>query len=251
MMRIWVLFLSTAVFAQTTYKPEDVGAGGQLFRANCAVCHGVNGDGVPGIDFGRGQFRRAASDDDIVRILRNGIAGTAMPPANIPEFQARYIVAYLRSQADEFVHNSTSAGDISRGKAISEGKGGCLACHRVRDKGSRAGPDLSEIGAYRRSGELERSILEPDAEILPSNRTVRAITSDGAAITGRLLNQDTFSIQLIASDERLISLSKSTLREWSFLEKSPMPSYREKLNAEEMTDLTKYLVSLKGSRNKP
>jgi mono/diheme cytochrome c family protein len=98
MRRIWALIFATgAVFGQGAYKPEDVAAGGQLFRANCAACHGPNGDGVPGIDLVRGQFRRASSAEDIIRILRNGIAGTAMPPANIPEFQARYIVAYLRS----------------------------------------------------------------------------------------------------------------------------------------------------------
>jgi putative heme-binding domain-containing protein len=251
MIRICILiFAAGAMFAQNSYKPEDVAAGGQLFRANCAACHGPNGDGVPGIDLGRGQFRRASSDDDIVRILRNGIAGTAMPPANIPEFQARYIVAYLRSQAEEFTHNVSSGGDASHGEAIFDGKGGCLQCHRVRGKGSRAGPDLSEIGAYRRSSELERSILDPDAEILPSNRTVRTMTSDGAIIEGRLLNQDTFSIQLITSDEKLINLSKPNLREWKVLTQSPMPSYRDKLSSQELADLTNYLVSLKGRRNK-
>jgi putative heme-binding domain-containing protein len=113
------------------------------------------------------------------------------------------------------------------------------------------GPDLSEIGAYRRYSELTRSIVDPDAEILPSNRTVYAVKNSGTTIVGRLLNQDTFSIQLITSDEQLMNLSKSELRKWDFAANSPMPSYRGKLNSQELADLTNYLVSLKGRRNKP
>jgi len=243
-----VVFAANALLGQHPYKPEDVAAGGQLFRANCAVCHGANGDGVPGIDLARGQFRRASSDEDIVRTLRNGIPGTAMPPADIPEFQARYIVAYLRSQAAEAVRNTSSGGNAARGEGIFQGKGGCLECHRVMAKGSRVGPDLSEIGVYRRSSDLERSILDPNDEILPANRSIRAVTTDGKIVTGRLLNRDTFSLQLMTSHEQLISLPKSDLREFEVLVQSPMPSYREKLSSGELADLISYLVSLKGSK---
>jgi hypothetical protein len=51
---------------------------------------------------------------------------------------------------------------------------------------------------------------------------------------------------LIDSKEHLVSLDKSNLRELTFLPNSPMPSYRDKLSAVELTDLVSYLVSLKG-----
>jgi hypothetical protein len=66
--------------------------------------------------------------------------------------------------------------------------------------------------ALRRTIELERSLLDHDAEVLPPNRFVRTVARDGTAVTGRLFNQDTFSVQLIDSQERLISLNKSNLR---------------------------------------
>jgi putative heme-binding domain-containing protein len=119
----------------------------------------------------------------------------------------------------------------------------------VKDTGSRLGPDLTEIGAVRRMVELERSVVEPDAEILPQNRFVRLVTSKGVTISGRLLNQDTFMVQLIDSQERLLSFQKSSLKEYTFVEKSPMPSYQDKLNARELADLVSYLVSLKGIDN--
>jgi hypothetical protein len=93
---------------------------------------------------------------------------------------------------------------------------------------------------------LETSILDPDAEIASNNRTVRVVAPDGSTITGRLLNQDTFTVQMIDSRERLLSFSKADLREFSFVRKSPMPPYRGKLSGEELADLIEYLMSLKG-----
>ena len=71
---------------------------------------------------------------------------------------------------------------------------------------------------------------------------------DGTKLTGHLLNQDTFSIQLLDARERLLSVEKSNIREYTYLKTSPMPSYRETLSAEEIGDLVTYLVSLKGER---
>ena len=94
--------------------------------------------------------------------------------------------------------------------------------------------------------DIERSIVNPNAEILAENRYVRAVMRDGTTITGRILNEDTFSLQLIDSHENLVSLSKANLREYSFLKNSPMPSFRGKLSADELADLVAYLASLKG-----
>jgi len=239
------LAATALLFAQAPHDPADVELGARLYQGNCALCHGQHGDAVAGVDLGRGKFRQAQSDADLIRIMKNGIAGTPMPPANLTDFQAGEIVIYLRSAAAEAVRNSNSRGDAARGRAILEGSGRCLTCHRVRDKGSRVGPDLTEIGSLRRSAELETSVLDPDAEVLPQNRYVRLVTKDGAAITGRLLNHDTFSVQLIDSRERLLSVTKSDLREFSMLKSSSMPSYRGKMNAQELADVVAYLVSLK------
>src|SRR5947207_12496256 len=123
-------------------------------------------------------------------------------------------------------------------------------CHQVTAIGSRVGPDLTFIGAQRRAVELRRSLVEPDAEIIPANRQLRVVTREGATIMGRLLNQDSFTLQLLdAKDEKLKSFAKSNLREFAFVEKSPMPSYKDKLSAQELADIISYLASLKGQAN--
>jgi putative heme-binding domain-containing protein len=234
-----------SLLAQHSFTPIDVEDGGRLFRANCTICHGAQGDGVPGIDLMHGKFRHAKDDDDIAAIIRSGIPGTAMPPNNFTDFTALTIVAYLRSMAAATA-TTTSGGDSGRGKAIYDGKGNCVSCHRIRGVGTRTGPDLSEIGNLRLAGELERSLTDPDAEVLPQNRHFRAVTKDGATITGTILNEDKYSVQLLDSNNRLVSLKRSNLRESAFIEKSPMPSYKDKLTHQELSDLVSYLASLKG-----
>src|SRR5439155_26599477 len=107
-----------------------------------------------------------------------------------------------------------------------------------------APPSATEVVAR-----IERDLMDPDGEISPSNRTFRAVLKDGSTVSGRLLNLDPFSVQLFDSKERLLTLQRSELREFAPI-KSPMPSYRDKLTAQEQSDLLAYLVSLKGQVTK-
>src|ERR1700681_3294610 len=173
-----LLLTIPALQAQHSYTPADIQEGGRLFRANCVLCHGPEGDQVPGIDLGHGRFRQTYSENALIKIIQNGIAGTGMPPNNLQDFQAEIVVAYLRSIATSG-REVTGNGDAKQGKAIFEGKGNCLSCHRVYSVGSRVGPDLSDIAALRRSVEINQSLLEPNAEVLPQNRYYRALTKQG------------------------------------------------------------------------
>ena len=75
---------------------------------------------------------------------------------------------------------------------------------------------------------------------------MRAVTKDGKVITGRRLNEDTYSVQLIDSQERLVSLAKADLKEYAVIKTSSMPSYRDKLSAQELADVVAYLLTLNG-----
>jgi putative heme-binding domain-containing protein len=233
------------LLAQHEYTPADIQEGQRLFRDNCVLCHGPEGDQIPGIDLSHGKFQQTYSEDTLVRIIEDGKPGTPMPPSNLRDSQAAVVLAYLRSIGSSG-HTAPIHGDAARGQAIFEGQGGCRQCHRVGANGSRVGPDLSDIGGLRRTVELERSLLEPNEEVLPQNRFYRAVTKQGQTITGRLLNIDTFTVQILDSSEHLVSLHRTDLRESGFIENSPMPSYRGKLSSEQLADVVTYLGSLKG-----
>ena len=242
---ILVLILALLpVAAQERYLSSDVEAGSRLYRSNCYACHGPEGASIPGVNFQRGQFKRAASDDDLFRIIASGIPGTAMPPTAVNDGARLALVAYLRSMQSAM--RATGSGDPARGKVLFEGKGGCTSCHRINGTGSRVAPDLSDVGAIRTAAYIERSILEPQESILPEHKFVRLVTLQGTTISGRRLNEDTHTIQIIDLDQRLISYLKSDLREITLLNTTMMPSFRGKFTPGEMADLVTYLLSLKG-----
>ena len=89
--------------------------------------------------------------------------------------------------------------------------------------------------------------MDPNATVSNTNRYVLLSLKDGSAVSGKLLNQDTFAIQILDYRESLKSISRSTVRDVVF--KSPMPSYREKLSLQELADVVSYLATLKGQTN--
>ena len=230
--------------AQHGYTQVQVDNGGRLYQASCATCHGPKGDTVRGVALMSGKFSRATSDEELVKIILGGIPGTAMPPNTYTETEAGMIVAYLRSVGG--AGGLATTGDPARGKAAFDGRGRCQSCHGAGGSGSRTAPSLADVGAVRTPAEIERSIVDPSAELHPDFRVVRAVTKSGETITGRLLNQDSFSIQLLDSNERLRGLQKSDLRESAILSTSPMPSANGTLSAAEVADLVAYLSTLRG-----
>src|SRR5438132_10734047 len=229
------------------YSQADVEAGFNLYNANCITCHGANGDSIPGVNLRTNQFRRVATDADLNRLIQTGIPGTAMPPGRDTAAALAGLVAYIRSMRD-FDSIAPGRGDAVHGQTIFEEKGNCTNCHRVNGKGSRVAPDLSDIGAIRAPDVLERSLTDPTASMLPLNRSVRAVTRGGTVITGRRLNEDTYTVQLIDMNENLVSLTKADLREYTVLKTSTMPSYKDKLTSAELDDVVAYLRTLRGSR---
>jgi putative heme-binding domain-containing protein len=252
-----VVVIAAVIGAQEhSYTQADIENGSRLYQSSCAGCHGPSGDMVPGIDLLRNQFRRATSDTEIVRIIQMGIPGTTMPPSSFTETQAATIVAFLRAAAPASGFGlgrgggvaAVPRGDMAKGRAIFAGKGECGTCHRVNGAGPRVAPELTDIGTIRQPQELQEKILEPSRNVRPGNRTADIVLKNGTTISGRLLNQDTFTVQVLDSRERLVSVPRTDVRDFTVRRESPMPPYRDRLTADEVTDLVAYLVSLKGLR---
>jgi putative heme-binding domain-containing protein len=250
MWAVWVFLVAGGPLAAqnpvSRYAPADIQYGSRIYTAQCALCHGPTGDLIAGVDLGSGRFRRAiSSDNDLRGVITNGIAGTAMAGFKFDASELTMIVAYLRNMRD-FDSRLATLGEASRGRAVFEGAGNCGSCHRVDGKGPRVAPDLSDIGALRAADGLQKALLDPSGSILPGNRSVRAVTQDGKVISGRRLNEDTHTLQLIDEQERLVSLVKADLREYTVIRASAMPSYKEKLSSQELADMVAYLLTLKG-----
>ena len=232
-------------FADHRYTSEAIEAGSRVYVADCALCHGRGGGDVDGVDIRRGIFRNASSDEDLRRVITTGIDNGRMPAFDLQPFELDGVVAYIRAGFDPN-GVAVKVGDAERGRALFEGRGDCASCHRVHGQGPRTAPDLSEIGAIRTPAVLQRTLLDPSAALLPINRPIRAVTRSGETIRGRRLNEDTYTVQLIDSEERLRSLVKADLVEYE-VSRTPVMEPTT-LSSEEVADLIGYLLSLRGLR---
>ncbi|MEO2197022.1 MAG: c-type cytochrome [bacterium] len=227
------------------YEQADIEFGARLYNTNCVRCHGESGGEVAGVDLRGGTYARAESDFELMRLIRTGIQGTAMPPNDFSQSELTGIVSYLRTMRDVDL-STVTLGDETRGRGLFAGKGACASCHRVGRNGRRTAPDLTDIGAVRTAANLQASLLDPTGSMLPVNRPVRAVLADGTVLNGRRLNEDTYTIQLIDENERLRSLDKAELRELAAGTTSPMAPATDVLDEQEVADVLAYLLSLKG-----
>ena len=228
----------------TEYDPADIEYGLSVYRSQCVTCHGDTGDGIAGVDLRSGQFRRAASDRDLRGLISNGIPDTGMLAFDLDTAEMTGIIAFLRNPNYEV--DAVTLGDAGRGQTLFEGRGDCLSCHRVQQRGPRGSPDLTAIGTARPPSALRRSLLDPTGTMRPIDRPVELVTDEGERVNGRRLNEDTYTVQIIDDQGRLRSFDKDRLQQFTVGTESPMPSYADLLDEQELADVLAYLVSLKG-----
>lgn len=225
------------------YTSEAIEAGSRVYTQQCALCHGPQGDLIDGVNLRRGQFRTAQSDTDLVSVITEGAAEGRMPAFDLRAEEMNGVIAYIRAGFDPD-GVAVKIGDPVRGKALFEGEGECADCHRVNGVGPRTAPDLSSIGAIRTPASLQRNMLDPATALLPINRPVRLVTRNEETIVGRRLNEDTYTVQVLDSNERLRSLRKSDLISYEI---SDEPSKQATtLSSDEVADVIGYLLTLRG-----
>ena len=245
------VFAAAAAAAGTKPKEKlpgsraDLATGKKLFENQCARCHGPQGEGGSGPVLARPRLGRAPDDAALIKVLSDGIRGTEMPGANsMSEREVRQVAAHVRTLGK--VQMKPVPGNAAHGAEVYRGKGGCANCHAMKGDGGISGPDLAGIGEKRSAAYLKESLVTPEAALPDGYMLVTVSAKDGKSATGIRANEDSFSIQVLDSSGRVHSFWKSDLTEVKTLKgKSPMPSYKEKLSDEELTDLVAYLSSLK------
>jgi cytochrome c oxidase cbb3-type subunit III len=239
--------------------PQAIREGASLFRANCSPCHGLNAKGGGrGPDLTSGRWTHGSSDAEIFRTITQGVPGTQMPANGFEDSEIWTIIAYLRSLAPS--DHAKTTGDPVKGKKLFIGNAGCATCHMVKGHGGLLGPDLTRVGASRSTAYLIQSVRDPDKELSdgmldPNNHyglplvydTVTVVLKDGQKVTGIAKNEDTFSVQLMDTDQRLRFFLKSDVKDVVHVRKSLMPAYTDQIiSPAELQDLLAYLERLRG-----
>jgi putative heme-binding domain-containing protein len=241
---------SPAVKAAPAPTPDQA-RGKRLFEGQCARCHGMQGGGGTGANLRRPRLPRAPDDDSLFDLIRSGIPESGMPYTwAMSDNEVRDVIAYVRSLGR--VRPEPLPGDPATGKLVYT-LANCGSCHIIAGKGGSLGPELTDIGARRGIAFLRSALLHPGkdravtAEGYATHLPVLAVKKDGRLLTGLRVNEDTFTIQLRDTSNRLYSLQKSDLEELHQLDVSIMPTYEKTLSQADIDQLVTYLASLKGT----
>ncbi|MFM9001554.1 MAG: c-type cytochrome [Opitutia bacterium] len=138
-------------------------------------------------------------------------------------------------------------GDPAAGRAVFEsGRGACIACHRIGDKGNEIGPNLSRIGNIRAERELIESIIYPNNNIARDYDLTSVQLTDGSSVLGIIRERSAEGVTIKEASGQSRVLPNETVASSAQLPTSLMPAGRDgMLSEKELTDLVAYLRSLK------
>ena len=236
---IAALFLSTAcVVEKTPFKESKILAGKEVKASTlnlgyttyveyCIQCHGAGGKGdgpaskgllPPPRNLTQGLYKfpwtnygELPHDEDLARIIRGGLKGTAMLPWDISDERLDAVIQYIKTFAPEVWEGKDKVlgtklelpadpfGDVYRHQAIEKGRkvyhvsAACTQCHRgyaTKEEINGWAKDMNttvELGAdlYQlkpQDGEYNYKVLPPDF----TYHSLRSIT-DVTSIVQRLM----------------------------------------------------------------
>jgi putative heme-binding domain-containing protein len=138
-------------------------------------------------------------------------------------------------------------GDAGRGEKLFFSEAvKCGTCHKIGDRGTALGPDLTAIGKQRPREDLLESILEPSRRIEPKYAAYVVHLTDGRQFTGLLTKRDDKEVVLRDAQNKEIVLSANKVEELKPSRISLMPDGQlAGLTAQEAADLLEYVATRK------
>ncbi|GIX49722.1 MAG: hypothetical protein KatS3mg131_3933 [Candidatus Tectimicrobiota bacterium] len=170
----WVVLLAGLWgdgWAQPVAAAAQLALGQRVYEGNCAVCHGLLGDGrgmaahmfrTQPRDFRQGVFKFRSTpsgslprDEDLLRVLQRGVRGTAMvPQTHLSEAEQRAVIAYLKTFSPRWREEKPAPpipipppppltpARLAQGKAL-YAQAGCDQCHGPEGRGD--GPQAETL----------------------------------------------------------------------------------------------------------
>lgn len=222
--------------------PRAARAGGTLFRAQCATCHGADAKGISSIDAPDLTLlwtQSGITEERVFTRIRDGVPGSIMPAHDFLDTEIWMLVSFLQSvgvtgSTEEFTGNSANGEPLFVTN--------CSECHRLGGYGGSLGPNLSRITLTRSQEALRTSIREPNAIIARLYKPISFDTGNNSNALGVIKSEDAFSIQIMDSTQRLRGLSKSELISIDRNIASLMPVFSEQqLSNAQLNDILGFL----------
>jgi len=235
--------------------PAAVERGNQIFRANCAFCHGIDARGAEGPDLMRSLYlTNDEGGKELGAFLKVGNPGSGMPAfLNLPDDQVKDISAFLHQRLQEsrarinMDPKAIVVGAARSGEAYFNGDGKCSTCHST-------GGDLKGVGSKYDPMTLQSRIINPRGGGRggrggppPKPSTVSVTLSSGQTISGTLVAVNDFFVTLVTSDGDRRTFNRDN-NDPKVSVADPYQGHLDlflKITNKNMHDLTAYLVTLK------
>lgn len=215
-------FKESKILAGKTVSADTLNLGRHTYLEYCVQCHGVDGKGdgpasigllPPPRDFTQGLYKfvwtnygDVPHDEDLQRIIRHGLKGTAMLHWDISDDRLTAVTDYIKTFAPEIWEGEDKVvGDkfempvdpygpekkaeaIERGRRVYHVDASCIQCHRgytTRDEIKKWEGDFTASDLYQ----LKAQETEFNYKALPPDFTLHALRSvtDTHSLVQRLM----------------------------------------------------------------
>lgn len=232
------LLLTLAWAANLTFGTDTSARGKEVFETQCAICHGMAGDGqgpeahrffTRPADLTRGIFKFRSTptgslptDRDLERTIRHGLPGSGMiAQDHLADGEIRELIAYLKTLSPRWaagappppipiVPPANLGGLVDKGRDLFT-RAGCVECHGASGRGD--GPSA--------------------ARLTSGGRPTRPADLTRRPFKGGDRPEDVYRALAVGLDG------------------SPMPSYRDALDEEDMWALAVYVTRLAAPATQP
>jgi len=133
----------------------------------------------------------------------------------------------------------------SRGEALFFLSASCAGCHRVGDRGTNFGPDLTNLGDRMEARFIVQSLLDPNA-VITEGFSAHAVEAGGKSYFGTLLASGR-TLKLGLMGGQTVELAADTITKHETLPVSPMPPLGTLLGPQEVADISAWLLSQKST----
>jgi putative heme-binding domain-containing protein len=131
-------------------------------------------------------------------------------------------------------------GNKDRGEGLFFAQAGCANCHRIGERGTNFGPDLTNLRERVEARFMAQSILDPNA-VITEGFAAHTVDADGKNYFGILLEEDKKMLTLGLADGSRVKLAKKGITKHETLATSPMPPFAATLSPQNVADLIAFL----------
>ena len=185
----------------------------------------------------------AITVDDLDRLLARYPAAVRAASRPLREQRATTLHEQESYLAELTARLSVTPGDAHRGREVFFSREvGCSACHTIDSQGGNVGPDLSQIGRFRRTVDLLEAIAVPSSTIVPGYRSFTVATTEGKLFTGLLVHQAKDAVYLRTKQLAEIRIARGEIETMQPSNASIMPQGLEQtMTAQQFSDLLEFL----------